>query len=838
MSVKANPIHNPMERAEPSAHRKYDDIAPPGIEQPPVPGFENQRYDTRFPPYERGRDDGPPGVDRFPKTSPFSEREDHHDRGPRPEAIRDFRDRPPLKDNITDNRFDRKFSPSQDERKRKSASPRRSSRDRGHSPDKSRRRRRDDSHDRDKRVTTDSRNESERDRKDRKRDTSEDEKSKRSKDKRKKKEKKEAERKKKKEKKEKKEQEKLKKAEEKKAKESHDTKEPKEEIKTENEKQPQKEPDIKPERKEPKKEPMKIIKTIKPAEEVEFTEPKVELYADILTEGIDNTVVENYGKINEEKPAESTTPDYTKLVSEEVSVNNDEDEEKDVSFDGLELQVNETELLKSDFPETKSKSNEMLAPLPGPSKWEIDEDAPITPDKINADGKSDSKQIFERSGKVVTSEVLKRAENAIFAKAINAIRPIEIKKISGDRAKLYSGEKEKPIIMDPVTKAPKNIQITISGWNLDDIPPPGTEPIIIEPDIVSKSPPPPSRLSVKERLGCKVEELDKITKDDRNRSRTLSPLSRRAEDMGRNVSMCERRVEVDDRRRDGYRRHDQRSRFGDRNEYERRVYNSRSDSREERINRERRVERKDYRRDDNKDKRPERSRNDRRHDEKIEATKDRDNKINKTRRSRSRSESRDKKRKLRDKKHKKEKEKDKTNKKFKKDGEREEENISEIVVESKVIIEKKHDNTREIKVETAKLVEDRRKPTLDEANFEPDYDLETESEKEDIKTKLEIVKKRERSKSPEKKPEVISKKRRMEEAGKKIQKESSSSDSSESSSDEKHKKKHKKHKRKKSKRDTSSSSDSSDTDSSTERKTKKRHKSSKKLKKKKKSKHK
>lgn len=40
----------------------------------------------------------------------------------------------------------------------------------------------------------------------------------------------------------------------------------------------------------------------------------------------------------------------------------------------------------------------------------------------------------------VTNEVLKRAENAIFARAINAIRPIEIKKICPERQKLYSNE--------------------------------------------------------------------------------------------------------------------------------------------------------------------------------------------------------------------------------------------------------------------------------------------------------------------------------------------------------------------------------------------------------------
>lgn len=238
-------------------------------------------------------------------------------------------------------------------------------------------------------------------------------------------------------------------------------------------------------------------------------------------------VVESYGKI-EEQPAEAEPPEKPKEeteISEETEVSKDEDSEKDI----LELHTNETELEK----------NEMLAPLPEKSKWELDEETPTTP----AESAKNDPKWTDKTGKV-TNEVLKRAENAIFAKAINAIRPIEIKKISNDRAKLYSGERKGDDYA---------LQVTVSTGYEDDIEPPGTESKL-QPAEVTEKP----RVSVKERLGCKVDDLDRIVKVeksfDRNRSLSLSPLSKRAMDMGRNYTQAERKVEIERRR------HDERSR--------------------------------------------------------------------------------------------------------------------------------------------------------------------------------------------------------------------------------------------------------------------------------------
>lgn len=271
-------------------------------------------------------------------------------------------------------------------------------------------------------------------------------------------------------------------------------------------------------------------------------ENKADLYADILTDGIDTKVVENYGRIEENNEQSKTPQDPEPPNKDDVETSKEyDDSEKDI----LELHTNEAEL-KSDL----DKSEVLAVPVPEKSKWEMEEDVPntpTTPDSSRHDYKPD------KSGKV-TNEVLKRAENAIFAKAINAIRPIEIKKISTDRAKLYCGERER--------KNSEELVVQVSTTRH-----PGAEPAKCVEVPLEKP-----RLSVKERLGVKVEDLDRIVKVDRsydrNRSCSLSPLSKRASEMGGAYPMMERRVEVEERRR-----YDDRNRSG---KYNR---NYRSDSR-------------------------------------------------------------------------------------------------------------------------------------------------------------------------------------------------------------------------------------------------------------------
>lgn len=297
---------------------------------------------------------------------------------------------------------------------------------------------------------------------------------------------------------------------------------------------------------EPEKEVVK-----EPAEEAEETEVpreedtktpeqkigenKPDLYGDILTDGIDTNVVESYGKIEEnDEPKETEEPEAPYKEETEISKEYD-DSEKDI----LELHTNEAEL-KTDLDKT-----EVLAPVPEKSKWELDDEAPntpTTPDSSIQDFKTD------KSGKV-TNEVLKRAENAIFAKAINAIRPIEIKKISTDRAKLYSGGDRERRDSDSEFGG-HNLQITIASKCEQSTTPrhAGAEPAKCV-EVPADKP----RLSVKERLGVKVEDLDRIVKVDRtydrNKSCSLSPLSKRASELGGVYPVMERRMEVEERRR-------------------------------------------------------------------------------------------------------------------------------------------------------------------------------------------------------------------------------------------------------------------------------------------------
>ncbi|XP_031355514.1 E3 ubiquitin-protein ligase RBBP6 isoform X3 [Photinus pyralis] len=787
------PLQHPPVPHAPAQHlpppiRRYDDVAPPGTEQPPIPGLENTPSPTHS------------------IKDKESERRDHRDEA----------------------NVERKHDARSPDRNRY-ASPRRPSKDREHrSPEKHKHRRRDDSFDIEKR-------EFERVH-ERKRDVSDDERTKKNKDKKRKKEKrekKEEERKKRKEKKEKREHDKQRRAAEEKEKserkskssdrkeevegqshENNDSERPKHSEKIEKRRVSEDASDdkdfvdeIRERNKKAQAESKRESNTSErdyPPDTDRFdvspkTEDNHDLYGDLLSEDIDNSVIENYGKLKEESLKDEETSEGVDKTSQnddgrdEGELSYDDDSEKDI----LELHTNEADL-KTDM----DIKNEMLAHLPERSKWEVEDE--LFPPGSSGYGRGDGKlDRLDKSGKV-TNEVLKRAENAIFAKAINAIRPIEIKKISLDRAKLYSGERDRDKKSDDLREGARNyhVIITETGGFDDDVVP-------VEPVEVTKP-----RLSVKERLGCKVDDLDRIVKVekpyDRNRSRSLSPLSRRAGELNRNLGQGERRIEIDDRKRydsrgDKGRDRHHRSFRGDRETRPSIRRDIKRDSYRERDYRkiDRRVDRREPIRARSRGRVREKSRD-------LDEKRNRDRKKS----SRSRSPSDKDKRKRRDRK---EKKKEKVNKRHRKD-EEEKETV-------------KGSKNEDEKVTKAKSTTDKRKPTLDESNFEPDYDLESESEKDDGTKKEEKVKQK-RTSSPPAEEEVSKKKTKVEE--------SSSSESSDSSSDEeRRKKKHRKHKKKRSRKDSSSSSESeSESESSDEDKDKKKRKHKKKLKKKKKAKHK
>lgn len=461
-------------------------------------------------------------------------------------------------------------------------------------------------------------------------------------------------------------------------------------------------------------------------------QPKDVLYGDEADEAIDKEIIQNYVKTEENDAIDDQK--------------NMEYSAKDEPFDGIELQANADELdLKADF-ESTPQVKEMLANLPELSKWEVEDD---NMEKLKEPGEITSPEEEEDSGKV-TSEVLKRAENAIFAKAINSLRPIEIKKISSDRAKLYSDE--------PSSKS--SIQITVPLSETE------TRAVEVNDKKRRYSKTPPPRLSVKERLGGKVEDIRRPREPrvvhstvERVKSRSKTP---KKEQPYRRVTLeKDRSRKIDDI------------------------------NRQENPKSERRIA--------------------------SEAVKLEKHGIRNT--------SKDVKK--------------KETEKFSKPEKIHHEEILERLRGDKSIKDDNHTSTDR----------ERKKSTLDEAHFEPDYDENVESENE---TKDDTLKKRNRSRSPvgptepkkvklDKENDTIKLDLTNVKKKPESESESSSSDasSSSSSSDARKRKKKKKRAKKKRKRAASDSESESDSSSDDHKKKKKKRKHKKKSsKKKKKSKHK
>jgi hypothetical protein len=568
--------------------------------------------------------------------------------------------------------------------------------------------------------------------------------------------------------------------------------------------------------------------------------------------------------------------------------------------------------------EKSPKKDEFLAPIPELSKWERDDtiekpdddddeddDAVTATATAAADGsptESMQREDEPKSMKMVTSEVLKRAENAIFQKAINAIRPIEIKKISESRKILYQNPEPKvlEVVTEPANREPrKSVNVTINvGRNERNVE--ITEPVKkAKLDRTKFKPVPetaysPTRLSAKERLGDKIEDskerkispikgfLERRDAKNENQSRSRSPrrekrlsplLERRVDPPSLSLSGTsgERKVFLEERKRDNK---DRGNRSKERSDFrgDRHTGELRSD-RESRIDfRSNRNDIKDKDRDKERDrerrgrtpppsscafKRTEMSKIGLLKSKDDEEEKRRDKKSSreeKKRKKEHRSRSKSKEHKKRkEKKHKKDKDKNQDKKqkhkesatsKDKSDGNETKigyENIEPPLVAESLKKQRKN----------PKLVSDRKRSILDEASFEPDYSAsDSESDGEEGKVLPPTKKLKLDETELNKEMEIKSLKKRSKSSSSEDTSSSSDTTSSDSdSSDESHKKKrkkHKKHKKKKSaKKDSSSDSDtysdSSDSSSDEEKHKKKSKKSkskSKQSKKKKKSKHK
>lgn len=463
-----------------------------------------------------------------------------------------------------------------------------------------------------------------------------------------------------------------------------------------------------------------------------------DLYGDDAVGAVDKEIIENYVKTEEKSTVVPTDTKNTEVSS------------KEEPFDGIELQATADELdLKAEMEVNSQPTKEMLATLPELSKWEVEEE---NVEKTREPGEITSPD-EEEDGSKVTSDVIKRAENAIFAKAISSLRPIEIKKISSDRLKLYGDEASKTSM--------NNIQITVPVVDSEH------RSIEINETKRRYSKTPPPRLSVKERLGGKVEDLRK-GREQRVVQSTVERVKSRSKTPKR------------DQRDQSYRRVTVERERGRKLDANNRTEPSKSD---------RRIVSEAIRSEKHRGRSPSDKKN-------FEKNLKDDKKSNESTVVRDRGQER---------------------------------------------------NTSNVKV--VNVDRERKKSTLDEAHFEPDYDETVES---DTENKDDIIRKRERSLSPDnnvieaKKVKVDSETIKLDLANVKKKPESdseSSSDSeyssSSSSSDARKRKKKKKRSKKKKKRAGSDSESDSESSSDDHKKKKKKRKHKKKSsKKKKKSKHK
>ncbi|KAJ8667352.1 hypothetical protein QAD02_009014 [Eretmocerus hayati] len=509
-------------------------------------------------------------------------------------------------------------------------------------------------------------------------------------------------------------------------------------------------------------------------------------------------------------------------------------------------------------------ASEFLAPLPEPSKWERDEavadkldddedgEASATPDKVPSEN-DDSK-----SGKLVTNEVLKRAENAIFQKAINAIRPIEIKKISDSRKILYQNPEPKVMTEPELEREPlrKSVNVTINV-NKNE------RNVEISTETLKKSKSErskfkglqlsPTRLSAKERLGDKIDDKvkirDTVNSDILARGRTKDrrlPIS-----LGSPMLVNpERKVFIADRKRTKSKSRIDPNRptidltltkdpmrLLDRSEIRKAeraartppplpavaaVFKARKEA-EEQGQLQLQLQKQEGKEDRSKRDKKGVSETKKRKKDRIARSKSRDRK------------------KRKDKKHKKEKTSEHHKRKASKD-------MTTIVIKDDE--EKGSNGSAEVTMASArknpKLVSDRKRSVIDEVNFEPDYSV-SDSESEDDRATLLATKRAKIDDSANLEVETKTSKKKIKVSS---SDDSSSSDSSSSDTDSsveshrKKKRKHKKRKKRKSKKESSSDSDaySDSSDSSSEeekhRKKKKSKSKSKQSKKKKKSKHK
>lgn len=554
----------------------------------------------------------------------------------------------------------------------------------------------------------------------------------------------------------------------------------------------------------------------------------IDLYGDITSRNIEYPY-EGADAVADEEIVSSGSPLQMNHLDSILDIH------ANLDFDENEMNEIETE------PTIKRTVNDVFAPIPELSKWERD-------DELGADKKIGGDLLPDTADhNQVTTEVLKRAENAIFARAINAIRPIEIKKISAERQKLYSNEKQED---EPTLLGTENMKNELESFQI-------TVPVHSEQaersvEIKSNKRNKTPIKSVKERLGRIVsDDLRSRSKTpprkivvDANKDRRSRSRERRERSTGRG-SRCDKdsgkRDASNDRRNNrkedsrGRRRDSSRDGRNDRDAIgnEKRDNSDRRDNRGGRSNRDSRDNRgsRDNRREENKSRERDVARNVGRDEHRRQMEKNtrdiiRERDLDKAREmARVRERERVKELELKtasadgsSAKPTADNEKSKDKKNVNSDRNRSERSAKPSSGETKNDDQKVDSGRNKASASTNPF--ERKKPGIDEAHFVPDYDENMGEENQTADTSKKSGKTTEsKSTAP-----VAKKRTRSESAS------SSSSDSnssgSESESEDRKRKKRKHKKQKKSKRASSSGSDDS-----TSKKKKRKSKKSKKKKK-------
>ncbi|KAM7344459.1 something that sticks like glue [Cochliomyia hominivorax] len=223
--------------------------------------------------------------------------------------------------------------------------------------------------------------------------------------------------------------------------------------------------------------------------EKEFIKPKEELYEN---DGQYQSIKKDLGNISTPKTEQNgsiaiqneNTPKHQPPSSEHDEKTPPSSDIK--CFDAvLDIHEYETDFDDNSFKLQENNTNKLL---PEASKWELEEQIGTAPSVLETKQDGAQSQNHTENNKV-TNDVIVRAEKAIFARAINAIRPLEVRKKSTSKERSSS----KCYIDDH--ESIRNIQITLPvNINKD-------RSIEVKPDNNENK-----KKSIKDRLGSKVSQ--------------------------------------------------------------------------------------------------------------------------------------------------------------------------------------------------------------------------------------------------------------------------------------------------------------------------------------------